>query len=165
MAFSTPVVAASLAFVAYTSSSREFDVAVIFASFSLFQLLRQPLMFLPRALSSIADTRSAITRLENLFNAELKRKEDELHIDITLKEAIRVEKTTFEWEESLALDATNHEETNKIGRGSAKHPVKDDRKDDNVAPFTMKDVDLVIPRGQLVAIVGPVGSGKVPQYS
>ena len=28
-------------------------------------------------------------------------------------------------------------------------------------PFRVRDVNLTIPRGQLVAIVGPVGSGKV----
>lgn len=37
-----------------------------------------------------------------------------------------------------------------------------DRKTDR-APFRVRDVDLVIPRGQLVAIVGPVGSVNVSQ--
>ncbi|KAJ7831040.1 hypothetical protein B0H13DRAFT_2432174 [Mycena leptocephala] len=46
LAFSLPVLAATLAFVTCTEKSKQFDVAVVFA---LFQLLRQPMMFLPRA--------------------------------------------------------------------------------------------------------------------
>ncbi|KAJ7865960.1 hypothetical protein B0H13DRAFT_1898341 [Mycena leptocephala] len=37
LAFSLPVLVATLAFVAYTETSKQFDVAVVFASFSLFQ--------------------------------------------------------------------------------------------------------------------------------
>lgn len=37
-AFSIPVLAATLSFVTYTSTSHSFDVAVIFSSFSLFQV-------------------------------------------------------------------------------------------------------------------------------
>ncbi|KAJ7830376.1 hypothetical protein B0H13DRAFT_2433724 [Mycena leptocephala] len=38
LAFSLPVLAATLAFVTYTETSKQFDVAVVFASFSLFQV-------------------------------------------------------------------------------------------------------------------------------
>lgn len=166
MAFSIPVLAASLSFVAYTSLSSNFDVAVIFASFSLFQLLRQPLMFLPRGLSAIADTHSALTRLEKLFHAEVKREEEGLHIDFALKEAIRADKVTFEWEESVALDMTVPEgsELNKKGKAIINRRAEHDRRADNATPFSLKNIDIVVPRGQVVAIVGPVGSGKVPHH-
>ncbi|KAJ7865962.1 hypothetical protein B0H13DRAFT_1895387 [Mycena leptocephala] len=52
LAFSHPILAATLAFATYTETSKQLDVAVVFASFSLFQLLRQPTMFLPRTLSA-----------------------------------------------------------------------------------------------------------------
>ncbi|KAJ7872415.1 P-loop containing nucleoside triphosphate hydrolase protein [Mycena leptocephala] len=52
LAFSLPVLAATLAFVTYTETSEQFDVVVVFASFSLFQLLRQLMMFVPRTLSA-----------------------------------------------------------------------------------------------------------------
>ncbi|KAJ7833819.1 hypothetical protein B0H13DRAFT_2428014 [Mycena leptocephala] len=60
LAFSLPVLAATLTFVTYTETSKQFDVAVVLASFSLFQLLRQPMIFLPCALSAIADARNAL---------------------------------------------------------------------------------------------------------
>ena len=82
MGTSVPVLAATLAFVTYTSTTNSFDVAIVFASFSLFQLLRQPLMFLPRALSAIADAASAVTRLQRVFHAPL-RDDVALEIDHT----------------------------------------------------------------------------------
>lgn len=164
MAFSIPVMAATLAFVTYTSTSHDFDVAVIFSSFSLFQLLRQPLMFLPRALSAISDAHSALTRLEKVFHAEIRREDETLNVDLGLHEAVRVEDATFEWEESLAVDVVDggkEKKGEKTGKEHGKKVVDEEKKGDTVAPFRVRDVRLVIPRGELVAIVGPVGSGKV----
>ncbi|KAJ7872410.1 P-loop containing nucleoside triphosphate hydrolase protein [Mycena leptocephala] len=69
--FSLPILAAMLAFVTYTETSKQFDRAVLFASFTLFQLLRQPTMFVPRTLSAIADARDALVRLSLVFCAPL----------------------------------------------------------------------------------------------
>ncbi|KAJ7795740.1 hypothetical protein B0H13DRAFT_2392941 [Mycena leptocephala] len=65
LAFSLPVLAAMLAFVTYTETSKHFDGAVLF-------LLRQPTMFLPRTLSTIADLRNALARLSLVFRAPLR---------------------------------------------------------------------------------------------
>jgi ATP-binding cassette subfamily C (CFTR/MRP) protein 1 len=76
MAFSIPTLAAVLSFVTYGSTQDSFDPvsgkcsmalkiqAVIFTSLALFNLLRQPLMFLPRALSTLTDAQTAIQRLD-----------------------------------------------------------------------------------------------------
>ena len=163
MAFSIPVTAATLAFVTYTSTTAHFDVAVIFASFSLFQLLRQPLLFLPRALSAISDARSALTRLENVFHADVRREDETLNIDLSLEDAVRVEGATFEWEETLS-DDTVTKKSQKNTKAKNVPTVDQDKKDTTAAPFRVRDVSMVIPRGQLIAIVGPVGSGKVPAH-
>ncbi|KAL5504423.1 hypothetical protein ACEPAH_8498 [Sanghuangporus vaninii] len=166
MSYSVPVLAATLAFVTYTNTSSSFDVAVIFASFTLFQLLRQPLMFLPRALSAIADAESAITRLQKVFHAQL-RGDVGLDIDVSLDVAIKVEHATFEWEESApqesfgALGDNKNKDKDKKTRELTKklEEIEDEKKMDT-APFRIRDVNMVVPRGQLVAIVGRVGSGK-----
>ncbi|KAJ7758845.1 ABC transporter type 1, transmembrane domain-containing protein [Mycena maculata] len=69
--FSLPVLASTLAFVTYTRVTAGFDIAIIFSLFSLFQLLRQLMMFLPRALSNITDARNAVGRLQKCFHAEV----------------------------------------------------------------------------------------------
>ncbi|PPR03680.1 hypothetical protein CVT24_007801 [Panaeolus cyanescens] len=140
LAFSIPVLAATLAFVTYTHVVEGFDAAVIFASLSLFQLLRQPMMFLPRALSATSDARNAISRLHRVFNAEL-RSDDAIKVNTSLPLGIRVDKATFEWEEAVS---------------QGDEPVAPNSQ----RPFCLPNITMEVPRGSLVAIVGRVGSGK-----
>ncbi|KAI5119967.1 hypothetical protein M0805_004347 [Coniferiporia weirii] len=161
MSYSIPVLAATLAFVCYTNTSHSFDVAIIFSSFSLFQLLRQPLLFLPRALSAIADAQSAFTRLQTVFHAEL-RTGITLTVDPSLGAALCVRDATFEWEESSAQEGLGEPGGNSRETGEGLDVVEEEKnvKAEPVAAFRVRDVNLDIPRGQLAAIVGPVGSGK-----
>ncbi|KAF9565380.1 ABC protein, partial [Agrocybe pediades] len=143
-AFSIPVLAATLAFVTYTHVTPGFDVAVIFASLSLFQLLRQPMMFLPRGLSAAADARSALGRLRRVFEAET-RVDEGLVIDPDLEWALCVDNATFQWEESTTAS------TGQKGTSSPSNATE---------PFRVHEVNMQVRRGSLVAIVGRVGSGK-----
>ncbi|KAJ6518372.1 ABC protein [Mycena vulgaris] len=170
MAFSLPVLAATLAFVTYTETSREFDVAVVFASFSLFQLLRQPMMFLPRALSAIADARNALTRLSVVFHAQL-REGDAFVVDPAMTDAVRVEGASWVWEAFPdAAKEAEAKEAKEKGKGEKDKGKRADEDDDEkegdtggeaeTEPFALRDITLSIPRGTLAAIVGRVGSGK-----
>jgi ATP-binding cassette, subfamily C (CFTR/MRP), member 1 len=178
-AFSIPVLATTLAFVTYTLTSHDFDVAVIFASLNLFQvsvktqtfnfqllfqhtnlqltlqLLRQPLIFLPRALSATADAQNAIARLKTIFHAELRGDDAALTIDPEQKAAVVVRSATFQWEDLPLEDEPDEKPSIEKKKGRTER-----RKGDEL-PFQVRSIDIVIPRGQLVAIVGPVGSGKV----
>ena len=101
------------------------------------------MVFLPRALSAISDARSGLGRLRQVFDAET-RLDESLHIDEDFKWALRVEKATFEWEESNSTKAD----------GTEMQP------NSNAALFRVQDITMLIQRGMLVAIVGRVGSGK-----
>ncbi|KAG1834892.1 ABC protein [Suillus variegatus] len=170
LAASMPVLAATLAFVTYTLTAHNFNVAVIFSSFSLFQLLRQPMTFMPRALSAIPDASNAIQRLTHVFRAEL-ISEDTLVIDKDQEPALLTKDATFEWE-SYAKDS-GEAFSSKGARGGGPPRGKDRGMKEDVAKekekpapgkdtpiFQVKNVTMTIPRGQLVAVVGPVGSGK-----
>ncbi|KAG2137199.1 ABC protein [Suillus cothurnatus] len=154
-ASSVPVLAATLAFVTYTLTAHDFDAAIIFSSLSLFQLLRQPMFFMPRALSGIPDASSAIQRLTHVFHAEL-ISGDTLVIDKDQEPALLVKDATFEW------DSRN----GAPGDSSPPKSVKEDTAKEKPASgkeaplFKVKNVTMTIQRGQLVAVVGPVGSGK-----
>ncbi|KAG1747129.1 ABC protein [Suillus paluster] len=160
------VLASTLAFVTYTLITPKFNVAVLFSSLSLFRILQQPMVLMPRALSSIPDASSAIQRLTHIFYAEL-MSEDALVIDKDQEPALLVKDATFEWE-SFEKDSGEAVSSKKGGVGSSgkDKSTKEDKVKDKPAPgqhaplFRVKNVTMTIPRGQLVAVVGPIGSGK-----
>ena len=138
-----------------------------FSSLSLFQLLRQPLMFLPRALSATSDARGALLRLTKIFTAETKDPRDAITVDPDQELALDVKGATFEWEESNAADDSLGDLRKGKGYGSnAGHPGKKGpgatmavgaEQKNAGPPFQVKDVTMAVPRGSLVAIVGSVG--------
>lgn len=127
------MLAATLSLLVYTRLHPDFDVAIIFTSLSLFQLLRQPMMLLPRALTAITDSRNAFQRLTKVFEAEL-MPDDIVVFDRSQQYALNVQDAIFEWEE------TQGETTTK--------------------PFQVKNITMQIKRGSLTAVVGRIGSGK-----
>lgn len=127
---------------------------------------------MPRALSAIPDASSAIQRLTRVFHAEL-IPGDTLVIDKNQEPALLVKDATFEWE-SFAKDSDDSLSSKKGAPGDSSTPpkgkdrsVKEDIAKKEPAPgkeaplFKVKNVTMTIQRGQLVAVVGPVGSGKV----
>ncbi|KAJ7309378.1 ABC protein [Mycena albidolilacea] len=166
LAFSLPVLAATLAFVTYTETSKQFDVAVVFASFSLFQLLRQPMMFLPRALSAISDARTAFARLSLVFNAPL-REAEPFVIDRDAKQegkagmGVWARGAAWVWEAGVKPEEDDGKDKKKK---HSKHSEKEKEKaldaESDLEPFALRDISLAVPRGSLAAIVGRVGSGK-----
>ncbi|KAF7332750.1 ABC protein [Mycena kentingensis (nom. inval.)] len=189
LAFSLPVLAATLAFVAYSETAPSFDVAVVFASFSLFQLLRQPMMFLPRALSATADARTALARLEAVMRAEVRAEAPDFGadesgdpgetgekkygmsskakrpfcIDESMSDALVVEGCSWVWEGPPPVDEVPGKKRGS-GRGKRDPEPEPEPQTDNVGheyePFRLQDITMRVPRGTLVAIVGRVGSGK-----
>ncbi|KAI0072747.1 P-loop containing nucleoside triphosphate hydrolase protein [Panus rudis PR-1116 ss-1] len=164
VAVSLPVLASVLSFVVYSVTGHSLDPANIFASLTLFQLLRLPLMLLPLTLSSIADARNAVGRLYGVFEAETLT--ETLNVDEDLDAAVIIENGEFTWD-SPPPEA---KETKKKGLLGSKKPTKSGTATPvtNVNAnssaqgkvFGMKDVNLKIPEGSLSAIVGPVGTGK-----
>ncbi|KAJ7639312.1 ABC protein [Roridomyces roridus] len=162
MAFSLPVLTATLAFVTYTKTTEKFDVAVIFASFSLFQLLRYPMMFLPRALSATTDARIALKRLSRTFRAPVRQGEPFI-IDRDMELAVWAEGVGWVWE--AVNDPSKDEGKGKKAKVDKEKPVVSEKEDLNsssvsLEPFALKNISLSIPRQSLVALVGRVGSGK-----
>ncbi|KAJ7120034.1 ABC protein [Mycena epipterygia] len=168
MAFSLPVLASTLAFVTYTETNKAFDVAVVFSSLSLFQLLRQPLLFIPRALSAIADARNALARLSVVLHADTRGDTPPFVIDEAQELALTVNGATWGWE-TFPVDEAEETKKDKGKGGSAvkeKAESTDNAEKEKGAgveeeePFRVCDISMAVPRGSLAAIVGRVGSGK-----
>jgi hypothetical protein len=102
-------------------------------------------------LSTIADARNAIGRLQECFTAELIS--ETLVQDPKLKNAVEIDNASFAWD-GPPPDLNE-------GKESDPNPVSEPKEVKEEVPlFKLKHIDLRVPRGQLVAIVGAVGSGK-----
>ncbi|KIY51798.1 P-loop containing nucleoside triphosphate hydrolase protein [Fistulina hepatica ATCC 64428] len=163
VSFSIPVLSAAVAFVTYTSVNTTFEPAIVFSSLSLFQLLRQPMMFLPRSLSSISDALNAVQRLQTIFHAELMPGAP-FEIVPDQKLALDARDVSFEWETvARPADASDKEKQGhqqKAADANVDVDVDVDQLGVERAPFTVKNVTVQVARGSVVAIVGNVGSGK-----
>jgi len=119
---------------------------------------------------------NATRRLYGVFVADLL--ETNHSIDEQLAVALEVKGASFAWDAPAPEDDDIPEDEKKGGKKSSKmktkSQVKDTLQDDEEKPatntedttkkdqevFVVTNVDMAIPRGQLVAIVGAVGSGK-----
>lgn len=106
VAMSLPVLAAIIAFVTYVSTAHTLEPATVFATITLFQLMRMPLMMWPMCLSATADAMNALGRLEAVFDAEVIT--EGRHIDPDMKDAVRVDHASFTWDAApIVVDDTN----------------------------------------------------------
>ena len=160
IAFSIPVLAASLSFVVYALTNSTLNPGVIFASLAWFSQLRFPLMFLPRILVGYADFKIAVVRLTELFLAE--ELVDYVEREDNSEFAISITDGEFKWE---GIDTEKKEvkgdKSAKDGDGDEVKLVGDETESNtDTKSFTLASLNLHIPKGKLVAIVGSVGSGK-----
>ena len=116
---------------------------------------------------AIADADNAISRLSDVFEAELL--DGTLVQDHTLEFAIAVKGASFTWDSpptnSDSAMSSKKAKSAQPGwqseRPKRKKPeAENTEKGDRGAAFKVQDVDLYVPRGRLVAIVGAIGSGK-----
>ena len=117
-------------------------------------------MFLPRALSATSDAQNALLRLVKVFEAETKDPADAIEVKPDQKLALDVRDATFEWEEGQAPGSKADERGKGAKRGKKDKggPVqKSAPRVSAGSPFKVKDINMAIERGTLVAIVGAVG--------
>ncbi|PVG03230.1 P-loop containing nucleoside triphosphate hydrolase protein [Serendipita vermifera] len=159
VAFSLPAIAAVVSFITYSAIGHDLDAAIIFTALTLFNLVRLPLMWMPMGLSAIADAASAVERLYDVFVAEIIT--DQQIIDPDLDVALRVEKATFVWDGAQPEDETKQKSKHS---SHAKGANKDSQPTPTAVPpeqaYKLQNIDMTIPKGQLCAIVGAIGSGK-----
>ena len=109
--------------------------------------------------SSIADARNAIGRLQECFTAELISETFER--DPELKYALEVENASFTWDSPPPDEGKEQKGKKKDRRSTSKpEPTSEPKEVKEETLFKLKQIDFNVPRGQLVAIVGAVGSGK-----
>ncbi|KAG0695504.1 ABC protein [Suillus ampliporus] len=150
--------AATLAFVPYTLTTHNVNVAVIFSSLSLFQGESLSSSFsgnqyhMPRALSSIPDASSAIKRLTPIFQARSLFLKTHSLIDKDQELALLVKDATFD-----SKDGARGSDGPESGKDKN---MKEDKAKDKPVPgkdaplFRVKNVDYVHPTSLLQGLIG-----------
>ncbi len=112
--------------------------------------------------SSITDAKNAVGRLQECFTAELIS--ETLVQDLELKYAVEIDDASFAWDGPPPDLSEGKEDKGKRKSRSdfSASPVhiSESKEVKEEVLFTLKRVHFTVPRGQLVAIVGAVGSGK-----
>jgi ABC-type multidrug transport system fused ATPase/permease subunit len=116
--------------------------------------------FVAMSFSSMADARNAIQRLRECFTAELMS--ETYRRDPELPYALEIENASFTWDSPPPEEGKGKKGKKKQSRNSKQEPVSAPASTEvkEEVLFNLKNINIKIPRGQLVAIVGAVGSGK-----
>ncbi|KAI0689828.1 ATP-dependent bile acid permease [Cytidiella melzeri] len=171
-----PLLASVLSFITYVLSGHDLDVATIFSSLQLFNIIKQPLDLFPNVFASATDAVVALQRISEFLRAE--ELDESQDTDVESKYAIDVH-GDFVWD---SVHSTSSRENTSDKQGSLANATvvtglpkdvlpascedakcrHDDESDSDrpAEPFTLRNIDIKIPRGAFVAIVGRVGSGK-----
>ncbi|KAF9928278.1 hypothetical protein FBU30_002500 [Linnemannia zychae] len=157
-----PVMASALTFILYAAIGGKLENTIIFPALAYFTVLRTPLMVLPSAYTVTVDAYVALKRIETFLLAE-----DANPIsppDPSHEYALSMENASFMWDQ-LSADSEGSTDTlvpghsNLSGEGT-KTTTKGVHDEESVTVNYLDKINLKIPRGSLIAVVGPVGSGK-----
>ena len=146
---SLPALTAALAFITYALTDSALSPAIVFSSSALFVSLRTPLIYLPTALQGCSDSAAALRRIQKYLLTE-EIEEYPLHSE--LEPAAEIRRATFAWDVSDYGERTQKQNDTNVTALPTEGMARSN--------FQLKQIDLTIHRGELLAVVGSVGSGK-----
>jgi len=177
-----PVIAIMVTFIVFAVVYGRLEAAVVFSSLAMLYLLRVPANWLPVSLSLAADAVQSIKRLEDFLLAEEVQSQTTPNPDLV--PAVQLNHAAFTWEhfpvdeESVAPKrkrTANHHLTKLLtGRRENLPKGKDElgtsetqvrAVQDVDTPFSLSNISFEYGRGELVGIIGSVGSGKTSLLS
>ena len=164
---SLPSFAGLLSFISFALTSGKFSAAEILSSLALFNCLRKPLNILPLVMSQLIDACLSAKRIEEFLLAEEHLEYIKSNFDAT--DMVQVEHGDFIWkgvawkilDENTEL-CVDHEtlEVSEDGGLLIDSDAFEMSRRTKSKKLTLQDISLTISHGELVAVIGDVGSGK-----
>ncbi|RDX46560.1 multidrug resistance-associated ABC transporter [Lentinus brumalis] len=172
-----PIVGTVLSIITYALTGHSLDVAIIFSSVQFFDIIRMPLALFPIVLAQVMDALVGVRRVSTFLRAE--ELAAPYKIDPASEVALDVD-GDFTWEEvrkanGSAESPDANAKTDVVGQGKDEGKGKDaeptlpttaspeekvNEKVQEDKPFELRNLNMRVPKGAFVAIVGRVGSGK-----
>ncbi|XP_076041208.1 ATP-binding cassette sub-family C member 3-like [Oratosquilla oratoria] len=166
--FTTPYMVALVSFCTFILISEEnvLDARTAFVAISLFDIIRSPITQFPDLIAHWVQARVALKRLNRFMNEDDLDPTAVTH-DPSHNKAIVIRKGQFSW----GGRGTGRGVREEGGRGGEKggggtpglspeNLPKDIEDEEGEKTWKLSAIDLEVERGALVAVVGPVGSGK-----
>eukprot|EP00005_Dracoamoeba_jomungandri_P014183 CAMPEP_0174262580 /NCGR_PEP_ID=MMETSP0439-20130205/13739_1 /TAXON_ID=0 /ORGANISM="Stereomyxa ramosa, Strain Chinc5" /LENGTH=1412 /DNA_ID=CAMNT_0015347351 /DNA_START=291 /DNA_END=4529 /DNA_ORIENTATION=- len=151
----TPLAVAIASFAVYTIMGEQLTASIAFTSLALFNTLRFPLNMLPRVISGCVEAYVSAVRLNKLLTSP----------ELDPNAVLRLEASKYD-SESSDSDLDGGKGKGRDRKRRKRSAVKIDNADfkwdinNPVTGPTLKNINIDIPKGALVAVVGQVGSGK-----
>lgn len=155
--------ASALTFILYGALGKKLESAIIFPALAYFTVLRTPLMVLPSAYTVTVDAYIALKRIQTFLLAE-----DSSPIpppEPSHEYALSMDNACFAWDQlpsdTESIDTLVPAQSNlSDASGEVKTTTGSVDGEESETIAYLDKINLKIPRGALVAVVGPVGSGK-----
>ena len=176
VSMSLPIFASMLSFITFSLSQHPLNPAPIFSSLALFNSLRMPLNLLPLVIGQVIDAWASLGRIQDFLIAE--EQSDDFLWDMGGKYAVSMQNADFTWERTITQDPDKaagpqlNKKQVRDAKDAKKAAVKAGKNADTkggedsastltqVEPFKLHSMSFSIGRGELIAVIGGVGSGK-----
>ncbi|KAF2820855.1 P-loop containing nucleoside triphosphate hydrolase protein [Ophiobolus disseminans] len=146
-----PVLIAMMSFITFALTHSGLSPAIVFSSTALFASLRMPLIYLPLCIQACKDSGASMSRIQKFLSThEIKENE----VDPVLNAAVELNHANFVWGDAKKSD------TLVEGKAEGSTIVLLPTRNAPKPAFRLRDIDLTIERGELLAVIGSVGSGK-----
>ncbi|KAG0248516.1 hypothetical protein DFQ27_000859, partial [Actinomortierella ambigua] len=163
-----PVLASAASFVLYAAMGQQLDATIIFPALAFYTSMRAQMNHWPNGISALTDARISIRRIEDFLLAEEIQPLPEP--DPSCPWAIEIQDGSFYWDRIQGPDEASIEKEkvhrmysddneDKDRTGSYRRQIPVEHNDPSRLIF-LRDIQLRIPRGALVAVIGAVGHGK-----
>lgn len=146
-------------FVLYAALGYDLAPDIVFPALVYYATMRVPIAILPNCFSAAVDTYIATRRIQKYLLSEDDTCTATMSLDSNVPDAPLIRKADFvrasvpaEAESEVPKDGKKSTETQSDGEESLSTSSE--------TPPYLRNINLQIPRGALVAVVGPVGSGK-----
>ncbi|KAF0367633.1 ABC transporter [Gigaspora margarita] len=180
-----PVFASILAFVTYALTGGTLTAGVVFSSLALFNILRLPLMFIPMVLAAVTDAYVSINRINEFLQSDELSVLPRINPDEQY--AVKVTDGEFIWESAPPEEIANKSKKKKKKEKKSKNHKKNNNNENDSSNVIanekapedisntstsstsddlanskaqLRNINVLIPHGKLIAVVGSVGSGK-----